>query len=185
MHKLRPTLWRTCRIIAHNTRLQLLWEIFKEESLCVTDLGKRVGITEPTASIQLRALSARGLIRPIRGKLKIIYHPEANHEVEHAETLLNALRECFDHKISFEQVIQQTTAFTHLRRILIVQTLSDSQRTFGELMKDTGIASPALARHLNKLTSRRFVKKANQRYRLARPGNRLGQTLIDIACSDS
>jgi len=183
MHKLRPTFWRTCRAIAHKTRLRLLWEIFKGNNLCVTDLGRAIGISEPTASIQLRTLSSRGLIRPVRGKLNIIYHPEANSELEHVEKLLNALRYSFETGISFETVIHQTTGFTHLRRILIVRALSTSAKTFGELMEETGIAPPALARHLKKLEARYFIKKTSKLYRLARPKNPLGKTLLEIACA--
>ncbi len=183
MHKLRPTLWRTCRAIAHETRLRLLWEIFKGNELCVTDLGRVVGISEPTASIQLRTLSSRGLICPVRGKLNVIYHPEANNELEHVEKLLDALRHSFANGVSFESVIHQATAFTHLRRILIVRALSASPKTFGKLMEETGIAPPALARHLNKLEARLFIKKQGKLYCLTRPKNPLGKILLEIACA--
>jgi len=83
----------------------------------------------------------------------------------------------------FETVVQQATAFTHLRRILIVRALSTSTKTFGELVVETGIALPALARHLKKLQARSFIKKTNQLYHLARPRNPLGQTLLEIACA--
>ena len=60
--ELRPALWRTCRVIANETRLQLLWHIFAKGELCVSQLVQRTGATQPNASNQLRALSARGLI---------------------------------------------------------------------------------------------------------------------------
>lgn len=183
MHKLRPTFWRTCRAIAHETRLRLLWEIFKGNERSVTDLGRIVGISEPTASIQLRTLSSRGLICPVRGKLNVVYYPEANSELEHVEKLLNALRHSFANEVSFETVIHQATAFTHLRRILIVQALSTAPMTFGKLMEETGVAAPALARHLRKLEARHFVKKRGKLYGLAQPQNLLGKALLEIACA--
>jgi len=183
LHKLRPTLWRTCRAIAHETRLQLLWEIFKGNDLCVVDLALQVGTSRQNASIQLRALAARGLIHPVRGKLNIVYHPEANSELEHVEKLLHALRHSFETGISFETVIHQATAFTHLRRILIVRSLATSGKAFGELSKETGIAPPALTRHLKKLEARYLIKKTSKLYRLARPKNPLGKTLLKIACA--
>ena len=183
MYKLRPTLWRTCRVISHETRLQLLWEIFKGNDLCVVELALQVGTSRQNASTQLRALAARGLIRPVHGKLNIVYHPEANSELEHVEKLLNALRQSVESGMSFETVIHQTTAFTHLRRILIVRVLSTSAKTFGALMDETGIAPPALARHVKKLEMRCFIKKRGKLYDLARPRNLLGKALLEIACA--
>jgi len=55
MHKLRPTLWRTCRAIAHETRLRLLWGVFKESDLCVVELARLVG-TMPIRFIHHRPL---------------------------------------------------------------------------------------------------------------------------------
>lgn len=60
MSKLRPTLWRTCRVLASETRLRLLWTLFENEGLCVADLAHRIGISEQNASNQLRSLYISG-----------------------------------------------------------------------------------------------------------------------------
>jgi DNA-binding transcriptional ArsR family regulator len=62
MKALRPALWRTCRGIACESRLRLLWALFAQNELCVCAAAKQTGMGEAQASVQLRALNARGLI---------------------------------------------------------------------------------------------------------------------------
>lgn len=181
--ELRPTLWRTCRVIANETRLQLLWHIFDESELCVNQLAQRAGATRPNASNQLRALSARGLITSRREKKNVIYRMEANNGVAFAPRLLEALKKCHEQSTPFKTIIQQATAFTHERRIEIVRTLNGKKLSFGELRDTTGISPAALSRHLEKLEARRFIKRTDGIYRLTWPGNPLGRILIDIARS--
>ncbi len=183
MSKLRPTLWRTCRVIAGKTRLQLLWLLFQNDDLCVADLAERVDISDQNASTQLRALSARGLITPHRKNLKIFYHPEVNTDVAHAEVLLDALRTCCESKMPTETVVRQATAFTHIRRIVIVQALDKSRQTFGKLHETTNISSAALSVHLSKLEARGFIKNVYGEYRLNTPGNFFGRVLMKVARS--
>jgi len=85
-------------------------------------------------------------------------------------------------KVSFEKIIRQATAFTHVRRIEIVRALADSNQTFDGLHTLTGISKPSLTRHLGKLESRRFVSIHSGRYCLKTPGNLLGRCLMKIAC---
>jgi len=179
--KLQPTLWRTCRIIACETRLQLLWHIFEEGEACVGQLAEWVGITQPTASNQLRSLNARGLILSRREKQKVIYRAKANQAVDFAPELLEALRQCHERAMPFKTVIRQATAFTHGRRIEVVRALNGKKLSFGKLLNATGISPAALSRHLEKLEARGFIKKTDGIYRLAWPGNPLGRALIKIA----
>lgn len=183
MGTLRPTLWRTCRVIAGKTRLQLLWLLFQNENQCVAVLADAVGISPQNASTQLRALSARGLISPHRKNLKVFYRPEVNEDVAHAGTLLTALRKCAEEGMSHEVVIHQATALTHLRRIIILRALDERKRSFDELQKETGISSSALSYHLAKLETRGFVKDVYGTYRLNHPGNSFGRVLLKVARS--
>jgi len=184
IHKLRPTLWRTCRVIACETRLRLLWLLFDEKSLCVAELAKKAGISEQNASIQLRALNARGLVKATKVRTKVFYKPEPNEELESAVLLLDTLRQCHDIGIPFHSVIRQATAFTHERRIRIVRALSGSAKPFGALFVATGIPASSLWMHLEKLQKRGFVKSGGDRYRLAIPRNALGRVLLKIAVQD-
>ncbi len=181
--KLRPTLWRTCRVIANETRLTLLWKIFEEGELCVHELVEQTGVSRPNASTQLRALSARGLIMPRREDMRVIYRAEANAGISFAPPLLDALRECFEQSMTFKTVIRQATAFTHERRIEIVRALKGKILSFETLLGTTGMSSTALSRHLNKLERRGFVKYTKGIYRLGAPRNPLSRVLVEIACA--
>ncbi len=181
--KLNPTLWRTCRVLASETRLQLLWHLFEKGDLCVSQLEQLTGMSRPNTSNQLRALNARGLIASRREKTKVIYRIEANIGISFAPSLLEALRTCCDQSMSFKTVTRQATAFTHERRIEIVRALNGKRMAFGGLQVVTGISPTALARHLKKLKGRGFIKSADGLYRLIRPTNPLGRELLLIACT--
>lgn len=179
--KLPPALWRSCRVIACETRLQLLWHIFEEGELSVNPARVLVGISQPSASTQLKALGERGLIVPRREDMRVIYRAEANSAVDFAAELLDALRKCFQTSMSFKTVIWQATAFTHERRIEIVRALNGKQLSSMKLLDATGMSSTALSRHLDKLERRGFVKRTEGIYRLGRQGNTLGRTLMKLA----
>jgi len=183
MNKLRPTLWRTCRVLASETRLRLLWSLFENKDLCVAELARRAGVSEQNASNQLRALNARGLITPRRVGLRVFYRPEPNTEVEHAQTLLDALHDCCEKKMPVTTVIRQATAFTHARRILIMRVLTGGPASFADLHEQTGIPAPSLAHHLKKLEARRFVRRGCGTYYQNTPGNSFGRILKKVACA--
>ncbi len=183
MHKLRPTLWRTCRVIACETRLKLLWALFDEKELCVKDLAERVERGEAQISLQLRALNARGLILSRREKNWVLYSPEANESVDCATDLLEGLRRCHDRGMALSTVIRQATAFTHQRRIELVRVLEGKELGFEALLETTGMSSSALFSHLSKLTDRGFISTRLDKYKLTRPDNRFGRVLLRIVLS--
>jgi len=181
MRKLHPTLWRTCRIIANQTRLNLLRELFQTGELHVAELARRIGTSEHNATTQLRALNARGLIVFRRQKMRVIYRAEANSEVDFAPELLEALRISFQQSLPLKTMIRMTTAFTHERRIEIVRALDGSKKPCHDLLETTRMSAPSLSRHLKKLEARGFIKRTNDAYRLIPPDNALGRTLLRIA----
>ncbi|MEN7973663.1 MAG: metalloregulator ArsR/SmtB family transcription factor, partial [Verrucomicrobiota bacterium] len=157
MSRLRPTLWRTCRVLASETRLDLLQHLFGQGELCVSELAALTGISPHNASTQLRALNARGLVTSRRENQKVIYRAEANKELDDAPALLKAVRDAFAKKTPRRTVFHLCTGFTHERRIELARVLSAAPRTFGELRGCTGISGSALALHLEKLSARGFV----------------------------
>ncbi len=181
MQPLRPTLWRTCRVLANETRLNLLRALFSCDESTVSVLARETGISLSLASIQLRSLNTRGLVsaRPV-GRW-VFYSATPNLAVEHAGTIGNAIRERCAVGAENESLIEMATAFTHPRRIVVARCLDEGGKTFQELLASTNISTMALYRHLGKLTTRRMVKQEDGYYRLARPGNPLGQTLLAIA----
>jgi len=182
-YKLHPTLWRTCRIIACETRLSILWSLFENHESCVIEAAGETATSANNATTQLRALNARGLIAFRREKMRVIYRPEANHAVDNAPELLNELKKCYKQSMSFEVIIRQATAFTHERRIEIVRALNHSKQTFGDLRDSTGMSSSSLSRHVGKLEARGFVTLTNGVYSLSCPNNSLGKVLLKIARS--
>jgi DNA-binding MarR family transcriptional regulator len=180
MHKLRPTLWRTCRVIANEQRLRLLYALFEKDGQCVFELAGETGMSEAHASIHLRALNSRGLIRQHRRDMRLFCNTEANIEVESAKTLLNALRICHSENILLPVLIKQATAFTHPRRIEIIQTIPSSGITKDLLWEKTHISFSALSRHLNKLAERGFVKGGKNLYFKETPPDALSKALLQL-----
>ncbi len=183
MSKLRPTLWRTCRVLACETRLEMLRLLFEKGELCVSEMADLTKVSPHNASTQLRALNARGLITPRREKQKLFYRAEANENLDAAPLLLNAVRDAFTKNISAKTIFHSCTAFTHERRIQIVHALESGPKSFGALMKETGILPSALWNHLDKLSDRGFVTERDQRYHLRRVKDPFRRTLLQTVCS--
>ena len=149
----------------------------------LASLGARVGISEQNASTQLRLLSSRGLITPQREGMKVIYRTEANAEVEYAQELLNVLREACAEKVPVSQVISSATAFTHPRRIQIVQALEGKGLRPIDIEERTGIQARSLQRHLTKLQRRGLVERTRGLYGLLFSGRKMGRCLLYLAIS--
>lgn len=179
-----PALWRSCRVIACETRLKLLWCIFEKGELSVTQVRLLTGLSQPRASVQLKVLSERGLIISRREDMRVIYRAEANHAVAFAPELLDALKGCFDRLMSFKTIIRQATAFTHERRIEIVRVLRGKSLSFSQLLSVTGMSSSALSNHLDKLGRRGVVTRREGLYRMGATGNSLGRVLLKLACPE-
>lgn len=183
MNQLRPSLWRTCRVLACDTRLKMLRLLFEQGELYVSKLADLTGISAHNASTQLRALNSRGLISPRREGMKVFYRAEPNESVAQAVTLLEALRTAFAKKMTTRTVFHVCTAFTHPRRIEVIRALSRTpQQTFGELLETTGMSTSALWIHLEKLSARGFVKKREGFYGLVQLKDPLRRALLQTAC---
>ena len=162
MEKLRPSLWRTCRVLANESRLKLLWRLLQEGEMSMTQLAQSVGLSTSNASRHLRALGARGLIKAEQRGLFVFYSVEANVEVDHAPELLEALRACYLDAIPYHRIIRLATAFTHPRRITIVKALIGMEMTEAALSIKSRIPPQSLYRHVAKLERRGFVKKTKE-----------------------
>jgi len=181
MQPLRPTLWRTCRVLANETRLNLLRVLFSCDESTVSVLARETGISLSLASIQLRSLNARGLVSARPAGRWVFYSANPNLAVEHAGIIGNAIRERCAAGTENKSLIEMATAFTHPRRIAIARCLSEGAKTFPELLVSTHISTMALYRHLGKLAARHMMEQEDDRYLLARPKNPFGQTLLAIA----
>ncbi len=179
--RLPPALWRSCRVVACETRLRVLWHILDNKELSVDAVRQLEGMSQPRASIQLKALASKGLVVYRREGMQVIYRAEADQAVAFAQEILEALRICYERRASFKTIIRQATAFTHERRIEIVRALQDGPLACEELLGKTGMSGSALSRHLDKLERRGFVKRIDRVYEMATPDSPLGRTLMNLA----
>jgi DNA-binding transcriptional ArsR family regulator len=181
--QIKLALWRSCRTIACETRLQLLWLLFREKELCVSAVADCVHMGNAQVSLQLHALNERGLICFRREKMKVCYRPEANELVAFAPQLLEGLRQCYERQMAHATVIRQATALTHERRIEVVRALDRTAMSWNDLAAETGMSDSSLFLHLGKLEARGFVIKTGNAWQLTRPQNRFGAHLLRIALS--
>ncbi len=175
------TLWKTCRVIASETRLQLLWHLFTEKELSVTEVCRLTGGSSSNTSFQLKLLCECGLVVFRREKMEVLYRSEANSAVKYAPEVLEALRSCHERGVFFKTLIRHATAFTHERRIEIVRALRGRSLSARALRDSTGMSPSAFCRHLDKLMRRGYVKNENHVYRIGGAGNALGRTLLSLA----
>ena len=180
---LRPTLWRTCRVLANRRRLRILGWLLAHPNQSVSSVAQRLRLSLPVTSRYLRALEARGLTRTRRAGPWVCYRPEAHPSVPGAIALLKAIRRVFataDDPV--EMIYRNATAFTHPRRLRIMRVLGASGRTMESLRREAGLSRRALSRHLRKLASRRFVVRQADRCRRASPRGRFARVLLELAC---
>ena len=136
----------------------------------------------PVASIFLRALNARGLLRASRSGRCVHYRVSPDRSVHGAVALIAALADTFANERRPVQVaFHLLTGFTHPRRLTIVQALWHRRLSRPLLRAATGISTDALNRHLAKLLSRGLVSFADGIYSSASPKICLAATLLKLA----
>ena len=182
---LSPTLWRTMRVLAHPRRLRLLAVLFWNTPLSVSDCAKRCGLPRVSASLALRQLQARGLIRAERSGRWVRYSPIPDPLVAHASAINAAMRIALRPKNAhLPSIAKCTTAFTHERRIRIVHTLMSGPRTMDALSAACRISAPALIRHVDKLTRRAVLQREADLVSLIPPTTPLAAALLSAVQAD-
>jgi len=177
-----PTIWRTCRMLTNGCRLRCLRVVFEEPSSTVGEIAARAGLSECHASGHLRALQARGLIQARRQSRWVHYSAIADPLVPHAPQLLAALRRMLLAEDAKDAVlIRILTAFTHPRRLQVLQLLQEKGPLDAPtIAARTRISAPALSRHLSKLRVREVVADDGERWVLAPPPDPLTSTLLAL-----
>ena len=155
---LHPTLWRTCRVLASDTRLRLFTLLARRQPQSVSELAEQCALTLPVASQSLRALEARGLLKVRRVRRRVEYCLPAPVEAVAQAMLIAALKTALRTDSTMAvQVIRLATAFTHPARIGIYRALQTGPKNFAQLQAIIRLSPRALARHLEKLLKRGFV----------------------------
>lgn len=132
-------------------RLACLSVVSETPGLSVGEIAETAGVPENQASINLRALQARGLLAARRDGRYILYFAEPDPLVKHAAAVLAAVRLELGNGGS-EKLIGTLRAFTHSRRLTILRCLAlQSGATRETIMSRTHISRPAVCRHLETL----------------------------------
>ena len=179
-----PSLWRTCRVLANDTRLRLLAQIIRKQPQSVSELAAQCSLTLPVASQSLRALEARGLLRVNRIRRRVEYHIPARLEAGPLANLTAALRAALLREPPPTGMISKlATAFTHPARIQIHRVLQSGPKTEVQIQSAIRLSSQALWRHLRKLTSRGFVRYDGEQgvYLCCHHPDRIGRALSELA----
>lgn len=176
---MNTALWKTCRVLANQTRLDILHRFYQGSRLCVQEVALTEKLSEPSASQQLKTLHEYGFITLERNS-KWVYYQSADRpdnaigSTLHAPLKVAVLRG----KSKFGTIVRTVTAFTHPRRIDIVKTLQKKQATFDQLVWECDISAQALHRHLKKLIGRKVVEHGDDIYHLLPSDSALAGALI-------
>jgi DNA-binding transcriptional ArsR family regulator len=179
---LQPTLWRTCRVLANRTRLQMLGLLLRRPNQTVSAVALQLKVSLPVASQYLRALEARGLLTVGRVGRRVKYRISAAPSGEAPQELIETLRQAFQRDSApVETLFKLATAFTQPRRIEIVRALKQEPQSRGQLKAVTGMSARALARHLRKLEARGFVVCRRGMYSVTARPEGFGRALAWLA----
>jgi len=180
---LQPTLWRTCRVLANRTRLNIFSLLARDSPQTVSSVALRLELPLPVASQALRALEARGLLSARRVGRRVQYRVRAASS-DPGYPLANPLRLALRREpAAVEAIFRLCTAFTHPRRIEIFRALTAERRTWSQLRAVTRIPGPSLLRHLGKLNARGFVISRLGIYSAMSPEDTFGRALARLAGS--
>jgi len=79
-----------------------------------------------------------------------------------------------------DQIYRSATAFTHERRIRIIQLLQDRSMLFDELIVAADISGIALGRHIHKLINRKLITENDGTYSFTDPSDPILKSLLKL-----
>lgn len=182
MSSYHPTLWRTCRVLANERRLQCLRAVLRAPGASVGEIAALANLPQDQTSACLRTLQARGLLQAGRTSRWVHYHPFADPLVPAAAPILSGLsRALLQEKRPCSKIIRSLTAFTHPRRLTILRLLQKNKRlSFSALTRQSDISPAALARHLNKLQKREVIDESGGEWSLTAKPSQLTQLFFRL-----
>lgn len=169
-------------MLANYRRLRIFGCLLAGGPMTVEQVARVTGLSPCTATLYLRQLNARGFLVAERLSRYVIYRVQADPLLPNNRELFESLRmelRADDHVI--RDIYRWLTAFTHPRRVAIVQRLVEKDMSFSELQTATGMSAQALGRHLQKLRSRGYVEKQDSRYHLVGIEGGFKKALLETA----
>jgi DNA-binding transcriptional ArsR family regulator len=163
--------------------LRIFGLLLREPDLTVSAVAAKLRQPLPVASQYLRALEARGFLSARRAGRRVEYRAGSVDTGRPVGRLVRALQLSFRREKAAADIFKLATAFTHPRRIAIFRALLKRPLSAEQIRRTTGVASPALLRHLRKLESRGFVKRRGDVYALVRRPDPFGRELARLAAA--
>jgi DNA-binding transcriptional ArsR family regulator len=182
MQNLNPTLWRTCKMLAGQTRIRLLRQLFSHPGECVSALGKRAEIKVSAASQELRRIQSRGLLQAERRGVHLIYRLAADPQVSSAAPLLKAIQTaCATLPPERDGEMAVIAAgLAHERRIRIVRALLGGSLSKSALQCAVRIPDHPFHAHVDTLLESGFVIRSHNRLHVAVPDHPLAKALAKL-----
>lgn len=175
------TIWKTCRVLANETRLRILRRLMRGAEMCVIDLAETEGLSPVVTSQHLRLLHESGFLKQTRKSKWTFYSTVSDPEPPMTKKIhISLKKQLVINEKQIPNLLKLMTAFTHPRRVEIIKQLKASPHTFDELTKICAISPEAMHRHLNKLLSRKFIREKSGIYILIPAGTELKNTLINM-----
>ena len=149
---LKPTLWRTYRVLANADRLRLFKAVIENSgNLSVRDYAKLQGLAEDVASVYLRQMNARGLLGVERSYIKVFYNLNRDRSLPKSVELQEALKAYLTGNLADgweDELVRIFKAFTHFNRLAMIIRLAEGPATLHELNRAAGIVVKSSYHHL-------------------------------------
>ena len=150
--ELRPTLWRTCRVLANEDRLRLFKAVIEHEGrYSVRQYARMFNLQDDVASVYLRQMNARGLLGVRRAEIKVFYNLDQNRSLPQAMELQRMLVEYLGGTLEEgweDRLVRIFKGFTHPNRLAMISQLAKGGATLDELKTSAGCVVKSLAHHL-------------------------------------
>ena len=180
--ELRPSLWRTCRVLANRRRLRIFSFLIDHPEATVSAIAKGINVPLSSTSKALRLLESRSLLMAKRSGSFVRYSVAGHNRTGRHGGLTTTLKEAFEnHPGRVNAVFSLVAVFTQPLRIEIFNALRGQPQSFEQVRIATGVSSRALDRHLQKLESRGFIRRRHGCYRTVRPSNEVQRELVRLA----
>ena len=170
-------LWKRCRALANDLRLDMLEYLARCPNRCVKEIAEELGIADDVASKHLQVLAFSGFVMQ-KHVGKYLYYTLAGQGdlLGPALGLIKA--------VGKDHVIFMATATTHERRVKIIAALGKEPMEMDPLCIKTHISREAMKRQLTKLVRRGFVQENGGKFGLQKPDCVLGLKLIERASAE-
>ena len=182
MRTLNPTLWRTCRVLAGQTRLAFLRQLYAHPGQSVSSLALAVHVGLSDASQELRRLQSRGLLQVDRMGRFTVYRLGADPQVPSAAPLLKAIQAALALHPSDRdpEMCVIANGLAHERRIAIAHILLETPRTMFDLQMRLHLSSYGLAQHLRSMEESGFAKQKGELIYFQVPPHPLARALANL-----